>query len=445
MEARRQKIDISSHIYYDLTRGSYRKKRGSTRDFIELQPTAVKDALVNTPQITFEITDACNLECRYCGYGAYYNFYDKRESKMLELGKAIRFLNFMMELWNSELNNSFGQKVYIGFYGGEPLLNMSFIEGVVDYIGQNKCSNRDFVFSMTTNAMLLDRYVDYLQAHDFHLLISLDGGELNNSYRVNKKGQGVFERVVKNVEILRSKYPAYFNDRVNFNSVLHNRNSVAEIYNYFRDNYGKLPSIGELNNVGIRPDIVEEFNKAYRNAYESLHQSENYEVIEKEMFLRLGSSQSRAFFLQQNSGYSYNNYLDLLFEKKKAGRIPTGTCLPFSNKVFITVNGKILPCERVGHRFALGYISEDEVTIDYEAIAIRYNGYYAKLKQQCSTCYNVDGCVQCIFNLADIESQPICFGHMDNKSFSEYATHHIDYLRTNPEEYYKILEELIID
>ena len=29
--------------------------------------------LANTPQITFEVTDACNLKCTYCGYGEFYS------------------------------------------------------------------------------------------------------------------------------------------------------------------------------------------------------------------------------------------------------------------------------------------------------------------------------------------------------------------------------------
>jgi uncharacterized protein len=38
-------------------------------------------ALANLPQITFEITDACNLKCKYCGYGEFYDDYDNREDK----------------------------------------------------------------------------------------------------------------------------------------------------------------------------------------------------------------------------------------------------------------------------------------------------------------------------------------------------------------------------
>lgn len=43
----------------------------------------VKYLLANLKQLTFEVTDSCNLRCKYCGYGELYDDYDKRENKML--------------------------------------------------------------------------------------------------------------------------------------------------------------------------------------------------------------------------------------------------------------------------------------------------------------------------------------------------------------------------
>ena len=42
----------------------------------------IKSALANTPQIIFEVTDACNLRCEYCTFGKLYSDYDKRENKV---------------------------------------------------------------------------------------------------------------------------------------------------------------------------------------------------------------------------------------------------------------------------------------------------------------------------------------------------------------------------
>ncbi|MFQ7087655.1 MAG: hypothetical protein ACLRTD_24790 [Bacteroides sp.] len=68
--------------------------------------------------------------------------------------------------------------------------------------------------------------------------------------------------------------------------------------------------------------------------------------------------------------------------------------------MFVTVTGKILPCERIGQQFALGKVTADSgVELDLEAIADKYNTYYAKMENQCSKCYKAESCIQCIFNL----------------------------------------------
>jgi len=156
---------------------------------------------------------------------------------------------------------------------------------------------RHFTFSMTTNALLLHKYMDFLVEHNFNLLISLDGNKENTSYRINPKGKPAFDKIVSNVNLLRGKYPDYFEKRVNFNAVLHNRNSIESIYRFFKENYNKIPSIGELNNMGIRTEMQETFMKTYRNSEESLHQSKHYEAIEKDMFIKSENYRSLTTYL----------------------------------------------------------------------------------------------------------------------------------------------------
>jgi len=410
-----------------------------------LTPTHIRYQLANLKQLTFEVTDACNLQCKYCGYGEMYNDYDERKNQKLDFVMAVKIIDYLVDLWNSEQNISANRNVYISFYGGEPLLNMPFIKNVVDYINNLKCPHRHFTFSMTTNAILLNRYMDYLVEHNFNLLISLDGNEHNTSYRVSKSNQSVFNQIIKNVNLLKEKHPCYFENKVNFNAVLHNRNSVAEIYHFFKEKYNKIPSIGELNNMGIREDKKDLFNTTYRNSYESLHQAENYEAIEQDMFIKSGTYQSVTTYLHRYSGFVYRNYTDLLFSRPPI-TIPTGTCIPFGKKMFVTVTGKIMPCERIGQQFALGRVSEKGVELDIETIAAKYNAYYVKYDRLCSKCYTANSCIQCIFNLPDLENDcPVCYGYTNKQNFEIYKARQMDFLRKHPEEYYRIMEEVVIE
>ncbi|SEG22841.1 radical SAM peptide maturase [Parabacteroides chinchillae] len=405
----------------------------------------VKFQLANLRQLTFEVTDACNLCCKYCNYGELYNDYDKRKNLKISLPASLKLIDYLTSYWNSDYNVSAKRYTYISFYGGEPLLNMTFVKSIVDYIEKLPCSNRSFVFSMTSNALLLNQYMDYLVDHGFNLLISLDGDEHATSYRVNKTGKVVYSDIIRNIEILRKKYPEYFEHKVNFNAVLHNRNSVSSIYEFFKTHYNKTPSIGELNNMGVSPDKIKLFQDTYRNSEESLHQAENYEEIEQEMFLKSATYQTVTHFIHQYSGYVFRNYSDLLYGRTNK-KIPTGTCLPFSKRMFVTVNGKILPCERIGQHFALGKVSDDSgVELDFEMIADRYNAYYAKLAPLCKKCHKAASCIQCLFNLKGLEDSPVCYGYMDKHSFEMYKSNQIAFLRKHPTDYYRIMEEVITE
>lgn len=402
-------------------------------------------SLANSPQITFEVTDLCNLSCSYCCYGSFYHNHDPREKKRLSIDKAINLITFLNSLWNSKYNCSQNKNVYISFYGGEPLLNMEFIRRVVDFIRAINCKTRTFTFTMTTNALLLHQYIDYLVINNFKLLISLDGDEQNNAYRIDKKGNPAFNNIIKNVNLLQKKYPEYFAKQVNFNVVLHNKNSVENVCRFFHEQYDKIPRIGQINNVGIRPDKEREFLSMYRNTTEDLLQSENYSEIENDLFMSSPTYHSAATYLMQYSDFVYNDYNELLYGKRKLeNSYPTGTCIPFSRKIFVTVNGKILPCERIGHQFFLGHITDTEVNIDFHEIANKYNLYYAKIDKQCASCCNRRACIQCMFNLANIDGGTVnCHGFMNKATFDHYKNAQLSFFKRNPEAYSRIMNEVI--
>jgi uncharacterized protein len=72
----------------------------------------IQHALANLPQLVFEVTDACNLKCKYCGYREFYDDYDIRENKMLSIEKAIKLIDYLSEFWNSNMNTSMENNIY---------------------------------------------------------------------------------------------------------------------------------------------------------------------------------------------------------------------------------------------------------------------------------------------------------------------------------------------
>ncbi|MCP4220259.1 MAG: radical SAM peptide maturase [bacterium] len=410
-----------------------------------LDADAVKKSLANCTQVTFEVTDNCNLECEYCGYGKFYCDYDKRENKHLDADAARNLLDYLTASWNSSLNQSHDRNIYVGFYGGEPLLNMPFVKAIVRHVGQVKMEHNRFSYSMTTNGLLLEKHMDFLYQNDFNLLISLDGSEENNGYRVFKNGKPAYHKILANVKALQNKYPDYFRRKVNFNAVLHNKNSVADIYNYFKKEFDKIPSIGELNTSGIKDSQKKKFWKTYSNVTESLHQNEDYSMMEKDMFVGLPNVQEVMTYIHNYNDFCFSDYNDLIYSNKGRPRMPTGTCIPFSKKIFLTVNGKILPCERIGQQYGMGTATPEAVELDYEAIADKFNGCLDKMATQCGLCCNSDTCVQCLFNLDIDNEKPVCNGFMTQKDRAGYLSSLVDYIEENKESYWKILEEVGIE
>lgn len=411
---------------------------------LRLQGGHVKMQMANIKQVVFEVTDACNLKCKYCAYGEFYCDYDRRENKMLDLRAALNLLKYLETLWRSELDTSSHHKVTIGFYGGEPLVNFGFIRTIVEYTQELNIPGVSFSYAMTTNALLLDRYMDFIAKYEFMLLISLDGDREGNSYRVRPNGESSFEDVFRNARLLQEKYPAYFEKSVNFNSVIHNRNHPEEVYRFIKENFGKVPTMSALNNAGIRKDKVELFWKTYRDVQEDLMKSENYRVIRKDLFSKDPDTNGLTYFVHAHSNNVFRDYRLLFQDQKKWYYLPTGTCAPFSRKLFLTVNGKVLPCERVGQLHALGEVTAEKVDIDCDKIAALYNGMYDKIWTQCRRCTRREVCLQCIWQLDD-PLNPVCHAFMNDRNFNGYMQKNLSLLEEEPVVYHRIMKEIVFE
>lgn len=441
-----EKNNIDNNWDYYVSKYNFLKKNGFWGDIKEkrqfvLTPEKVKYELANTNQLVFEITDSCNLQCQYCYYSDLYEGHDIRKNSKMNFNSIKSFISFMDTLWESPLNTSPNKQIYISFYGGEPLLNINFIKQTVDLFKNKKDASR-FTFSMTTNGVLLNKYIEYLVENKFLILVSLDGNENNNIYRTDKFGNNSHSIVYNNLKKIKTLHPNYFSEKVNISTVLHNVNLVSEIYSFFKSEFNKTANIIELNNIGIPKDKKNIFDKMYKNTLDSLYQSENYIDVEKDMFEKLYIYSNTTTFLHKYSGNVYKSYNDLLHSVSHISP-PTGTCFPFSRKVFITVNGKILPCETVDHKFHLGTIKPNKINLNLEHIAIEYNRYYNSFSKVCNSCYRKKICRQCLFKFNSLE-HPVCHDFLGIENIKQVFSDYITFLCEHPLDYDRIMKEVII-
>lgn len=396
--------------------------------------------IINLRQLVFEVTDDCNLRCYYCGFGDLYCDYDTRESRYLTLKDVLPLFDYLVNLWANNYSEAACPQVTIGFYGGEPLLNMPFIRDTVDYVKRLNI-NRSFSFSLTTNAVLLDKHMQFLVDNDVKLLISIDGDKNSNGYRVFKSGKESFDLVLRNVHMLQDRFPKYFDKCVGFNSVVHNLNNENDIISFIRKEFGKETMLSELNTSGVNPSKRDSFDKIFKTMHAPKQEGGS------ELSYNMIQNNPKAFasmrYLQTQSNYLFDNYLDLLYDNNTGRkRFHTGTCLPFSRKMFVTVNGKILPCERVSHRHAMGTVSNGELNLDCEQIASSFNAYHEKLEKMCAGCGLIEYCPQCMYQIDSIDSSRIeCSMRKSKNDAALYKDQCIHYLVEHPGLYKTILSD----
>ncbi|MCJ7526323.1 MAG: radical SAM protein [Candidatus Aminicenantes bacterium] len=108
--------------------------------------------------LTLVLSDQCNFSCAYC---------PQRQGKNILTIAAIKtFLDF--------LGPRLAEEVWLGFYGGEPLLSWPLIKKTVAY-SDKKYKNR-FRFTLTSNGSLLKKeHIDFFKKHHFSLILSYDG------------------------------------------------------------------------------------------------------------------------------------------------------------------------------------------------------------------------------------------------------------------------------
>lgn len=324
-------------------------------------------------------------------------------------------------------------------------MNIPFIKEIINYIESLPSVGRHFRYSTTTNAVLLDKYANYFVEKDFHLLISLDGDERGQSYRVFKNRHNSFDTVYRNIKLLQEKYPDYFASNVNFNSVIHNRNGVAAAHYFIKNEFGKDTLLSALSPMGLRKDKQKETDEIYCNIFDNIKETPECEALESDLFVNSPQTYGLMLNIHRYSGNIYDNYSSLLLDRNKAPRFPTGTCTPFSKKMFITVKGRILQCEKIDHRFSLGNVDDEKVTLDLELIVKRYNSYVSKFIKQCEKCAMNRSCSLCIYEVDNLDKPgEACHSFTTQKEFDRLSMQRMRYLDKHPNLYPKILKELTV-
>lgn len=207
------------------------------------------------------LTDACNLACRYCFVEQHPHYMTLETAK-----KSADFLIKNLYIKREKFNYSEKEKVGITFFGGEPtLLWEEIIVPLVNYC--NEKYPNEFNFTITTNGTLLNKErINFLKENNIFPLLSIDGAKRTQDFNrpCHNSSQSSFELVAQNIIDLLENFPT-----ITFRSTI-DQNTVQYLYeNYlFAEfcgfkNWYAMPNCREHWTEKNVKELKNQYNKIY--------------------------------------------------------------------------------------------------------------------------------------------------------------------------------------
>lgn len=307
----------------------------------------------NKLSVGFSVTHRCNLYCKHCSYNAGV----RMENELVDDKDIIRILKRIISL----------NPISISITGGEPLLRDN-IDGIMDVLKKEYNGH----CNLMTNGTLISRdniekLVDVFDSFD----ISLDGIDEKTCSIV--RGEGVYEKVIKSVELLKSR-------GVN------------------------------ANNIALSMVLTSE-NEKYVDEFEKLNEKLGTRNIIREYSYIGRGGESKLFEI---------NSADL----EKIEGIGIGNCMncgAMKSEMYVNCDGEVYPCPMIiDKKYSLGNILfiEEFKQFVYEKKYKNTKGYkmfendFFPEKIECSTCESKYFCITC----------PVQhYQHRKQKYFREYC------------------------
>lgn len=147
---------------------------------------------------TVLLTWACNLRCIYCYEGA-------GETKKYSMTKETA--DNVIEYMKREAIVKNAKNISIMLFGGEPLVNYSIGEYIIESINEFcQEENINFVTSIITNGTLINEKIiqSLIKNNCRYVQITLDGmREIHDTRRIGKNGEGTFDKIIQNLLVLK--------------------------------------------------------------------------------------------------------------------------------------------------------------------------------------------------------------------------------------------------
>lgn len=145
--------------------------------------------------ILLKTTEVCNLNCSYCFM---FNLRDHAHLKKPRMMKLETIEQMALQLVDvARIQGT--TEIAFSFHGGEPtLIGRDWIGEAVDIITAIVGQEAKCKFGLQTNGVLIDKqWTDFCRTKGISVGLSMDGlRQVHDTYRVDHKGRGSFDRVL---------------------------------------------------------------------------------------------------------------------------------------------------------------------------------------------------------------------------------------------------------
>jgi uncharacterized protein len=169
----------------------------------------------------------CNIDCTYCFFLSKEALYPNEASRM----SAATLEQYIRQLLESHRT----PHVTVAWQGGEPtLMKLEFFQRAVELVETYRRPGQTVQHTFQTNGLLIDdAWCRFFKDHGFLVGLSVDGPrELHDTYRLDRRGGGTFDLVMRGWRRLR-EHGVDFNILCTVNAA--NQHHGRAVYRFFRD------------------------------------------------------------------------------------------------------------------------------------------------------------------------------------------------------------------
>lgn len=384
---------------------------------VDIDEETIKKRIKTLPHLIFEVSEKCNLRCKYCVYGGIY--FNRRGFSQHNM--CFETAKKGMDYVYSFISHRKKKEFTLGFYGGEPLLNFETIKEIIKY-GKKLFSGWKLRFNMTTNLTLLnDRMLDYLIKNNFSLLVSLDGDKNNHdSKRVFANGKGSHYTVMKNLKRIKKRDNKYFDRKVSLSAVYSFELPLKNMYKFFTSNQ-------LINRKQMRFSTVNSYDTTYYERYD-FNKNEfqkNFKFVLSKLLRKLRDEEGLTGF----ESFLYNDFkrIDTTLRWRTYTSL-ANTCL-FDSRLYLDARGGFNICEKVNNSFSFGDVDNG---FDFSKMMTIVSGFINIVKAHCADCNIRFLCKRCYVSF---------LGDGEFKLNPEFCKNQKEFIIRNLEKYIECKEE----